>query len=334
MKKIMGLSTLALAGVLAVTGCSKGMTEAEALKYAEEQGYVKVTGAALPAPTDVTKTTTKNGQEVSCDSEDETIRYSLACSAINYTNLKEHLGRKDVFYVDVRDSNTYEDSTTFNTGDYSGLHLKGFSNVEFFAYVHGNKNQLFYTEADGTFAPRYATSVETLEALFPKDKTLFIMCQSGGRVVTLMRLLSQYGWDMSKVYNIGGMQDYTEARGYADYRLEATDEYQYAVLEGTKTGTVEGYDLDVTVNVLYDAGTETVKGVYLHSNSVFSSPSYKEAVEAELADLKAQIVGKTADEVLALMDGNNLSGDLDAITQATATTKVIVGAVINALETL
>ena len=43
-KKVLGLSTLALAGVVALTGCSKGMTEEEALKYAQEQGYVKSDG--------------------------------------------------------------------------------------------------------------------------------------------------------------------------------------------------------------------------------------------------------------------------------------------------
>lgn len=42
--KILGLSALALAGTVALTGCAKGMTEEEALKYAQDQGYVKSDG--------------------------------------------------------------------------------------------------------------------------------------------------------------------------------------------------------------------------------------------------------------------------------------------------
>ena len=55
----------------------------------------------------------------------------------------------------------------------------------------------------------YDSSVSVLNALFPKDKNLMIMCQSGGRVAMLMKILNANGYDMSKVYNIGGMAQYT-----------------------------------------------------------------------------------------------------------------------------
>lgn len=343
MKKIMGLSTLALAGVLAVTGCSKGMTEEEALKYAQEQGYVKVTApAALPAPVDATKMATvkQNGQnvEVSCDTDDNTIRFNAGCSSINYSNLKDYLGREDVFYVDVRDSNNNETSTSYNTGSYNGLHLKGFANVPFFSYVYPQgggvgTNQLFYQTAEDEFTPRYTTSVEILETLFPKDKTLFIMCESGGRVVTLMRLLAQYGWDMDKVYNVGGMGHFTEARGYKDYRVAAVDDTEYTVLSNTEavTDTVEGVSLSVKVNVLYQADFDVIGGVYIHNDSVYSSSSYKEVIDAELDALKSQIVGKSVEEVRAMVEDNTLADDVDVIAGATTTTKVILKAVIAAL---
>ena len=61
-----------------------------------------------------------------------------------------------------------------------------------------------------------------LNIFFPKDKPLFIMCQSGGRVAQLMTLLSKKGYDMSKIYNVGGMGQFT-AREYADYTVDALE---------------------------------------------------------------------------------------------------------------
>ena len=49
-----------------------------------------------------------------------------------------------------------------------------------------------------------------MEVLFPKDKTIFLMCQGGGRVAQAMTLLEALGWDMTKIYNVGGMGQYTE----------------------------------------------------------------------------------------------------------------------------
>ena len=45
------------------------------------------------------------------------------------------------------------------------------------------------------------------------------MCQSGGRVNNMMKILSARGWDMSKIYNIGGMAHYAGA----EYRSLVTD---------------------------------------------------------------------------------------------------------------
>lgn len=73
--------------------------------------------------------------------------------------------------------------------------------------------------------PVYAESDEILEALFPKGKTIFLMCQSGGRVNNMMKLLSARGWDMSKVYNIGGMAHYAGA----EYRDIVTDTPEIAI---------------------------------------------------------------------------------------------------------
>ena len=81
--------------------------------------------------------------------------------------------------------------------------------------------------------PVYQESDEILEALFPRNKTIFLMCQSGGRVSQLMNLLKARGWDMSKVYNVGGMAQYAGA----EYRDIVTDTAEITV---TATYSFEG----------------------------------------------------------------------------------------------
>ena len=76
-------------------------------------------------------------------------------------------------------------------------------------------------------------SDELLEALFPRNQILFLMCQSGGRVSQLMTLLKARGWDMTKVYNIGGMAQYAGA----EYRDIVTDTPEITI---SATYTFEG----------------------------------------------------------------------------------------------
>ena len=176
----------------------------------------------LPAPVDTTKTYKANkddAEEVPCTEGS----FGPTCSAINSDNLIEYLGRPDILYIDTRDF-----------GDYLKKHFRNFEVVPFFALVY---NAEAHTNADlpqlygGTPTepvPVYEESDELLEVLFPKDKTLFIMCQSGGRVGMLMNILKARGWDMSKIYNVGGMAQYTAA----EYRPYITDTAEF-VLEGT-----------------------------------------------------------------------------------------------------
>ena len=174
MKKILSLSTLALAGVLAFTGCS-----------------CKDKGDDLPE-----LPAARLGDAEGCYADN----YDKTCSSINAKNLYNYLGRSDVDYIDLR-----------NFSDYEFEHLEGFRNVQFFADIWNKDGvatgqQLFNQD----YTPKYKDSVEILESYFPKDKTLFIMCQSGARVAWLMEILEMNGWDMSKVYNVGGMGLYTD----------------------------------------------------------------------------------------------------------------------------
>lgn len=220
------LFALLLAGLLVLAGCSSAPAEktdeelmAEGwVKNPLENGYV-LADEELPAPVDTTKTyKNSDGDEVAC----EVNNYSTSCASITVDNLYNYLGREDVVYIDLRDY-----------GDYAQKHLRNFEVVPYFAYIF-NANagtdgniQLFggsVTEPTAT----YDSSVAVLEALIPQDTTVFLMCQSGGRVAQCMNLLDALGWDMSKIYNVGGMGQFTGAEYEAyttnteEFGLEAT----------------------------------------------------------------------------------------------------------------
>ena len=176
----------------------------------------------LPATIDTTKTykPSKDSDEVACEAG----VYSPSCSSINKDNLTEYLGREDVVYIDLRDY-----------ADYAKKHLKGFEVVPYFAVVFDKeagtegKPQLFGGEVTAPVAT-YTASDAILEQFVPKDKTVFLMCQSGGRVVNMMKLLEARGYDMSKIYNVGGMGQFTDAsfRAYTTDTPELTIDATYS----------------------------------------------------------------------------------------------------------
>lgn len=175
--------------------------------------------AALPEPRDTTRTfkPTKDATaEVPC----EVNSFSFGCSSITKANLSEFLNREDVLYIDLRDYT-----------DYIKLHFRNFEVVPFFgliwdkeAHEDESKIQLYGGDPKDPVA-NYEESDEILAALFPKDKTIFLLCQSGGRVAMLMDILEARGWDMSKIYNIGGMAEYTDST----YRAFQTDTIELGV---------------------------------------------------------------------------------------------------------
>lgn len=157
------------------------------------------TPAATPAPAPVEENKLAElpkAQKVDGD-------YSFENSGINHENLLDFMNREDVAYIDTR-----------NFEDYTKKHFKNFEIIPFFAYIYNDNAgtegfpQLFKGTHDAPVAV-YDSSEAVLNALFPKDKTLLIMCQSGGRVAMLMKMLNAHGYDMSKIYNIGGMAQYT-----------------------------------------------------------------------------------------------------------------------------
>ena len=156
----------------------------------------------LPAPVD-TKKTFKANKDDTTETFCAPGNFGPTCSAINNENLRAYLGRSDVMYIDIRDY-----------ADYAKKHLRNFECIPYFALIF-NENagkddslpQLYGGTPDKP-VPVYKESDEILEALFPKNKNIFLMCQGGGRVSNMMKILSARGWDMSKIYNIGGMGQY------------------------------------------------------------------------------------------------------------------------------
>ncbi len=170
-------------------------------------------GAELPASRDTSKSfkANKDATELTACTLDS---YSFECSGVTAENLSQFLGREDVLYIDLRD---FE--------DYVKKHFRNFEAVPFFAYIYNkdaatNPDMIqLYGGTPTEPVPVYEESDTLLNVFFPKDKTIFLMCQSGGRVKMLMDIMKARGWDMTKVYNVGGMAQYTGS----EYKEHITD---------------------------------------------------------------------------------------------------------------
>jgi rhodanese-related sulfurtransferase len=206
-KMLKKLLIIALAS-LALVGCAKAKTDEELVaegwvKNPTENGYVFQ--EELPAARDLTKkyTPSQGAAEVNCTADS----FAAACSGVGVANLEKFLNRDDVIYIDLRD---YK--------DYAPKHFKNFEVVPYFAYIFNataNTDTTMVQLFGGTPTEPvavYNESVAILNALFPKDKTIFLMCQSGGRVVSMMQILAANGYDMSKIYNVGGVGQYTDSK--------------------------------------------------------------------------------------------------------------------------
>lgn len=140
---------------------------------------------------------------------------------INETTIDNYLNRSDTVYRDVRmlvDSASWENKG----GDrYLTGYIKGFevipspylaSYTE--AYIKQKEKEnvyglytgktLFTLQDDGTYTPNYKESMEILEAIFPKDKNIFIICGAGGYAGQVKDMLISLGWNKELVRDIGG----------------------------------------------------------------------------------------------------------------------------------
>lgn len=143
---------------------------------------------------------------------------------INEKTIDNYLGRPDVAYRDVR---MLEDKATWeNKGgerDLTGF-VKGFEVVPYAyltefpqEYIDQKKSEnvtglykgkTLYRLENGKYVANYKESLEILEYIFPKDKTIFLMCGAGGYANFTKQMLGALGWDTNKIYNVGGYWNY------------------------------------------------------------------------------------------------------------------------------
>ena len=146
----------------------------------------------------------------------EGVRGELGIDAnVNESTLDNYLGREDAVYRDMRmliDPAEYENIG----GDaYLSGFVKGFEVVPlpYLVNITGlpeavgatyNEKTLFTVNAEGKYIANYEESMEIIEYLFPKDKTIFLMCGGGGYAGMTKNMLVALGWDADKIYNTGG----------------------------------------------------------------------------------------------------------------------------------
>ena len=134
---------------------------------------------------------------------------------INEATIDDYLNRSDAVYRDLRmlkDPGKYE---TIGGDSYLSGFVDGFEVVSFPYIVNvtglpesvGDTyagKTLFNQHSDGSYTSNYKESLEILEALFPKNKIIFLMCGGGGYSGMMKNMLVKLGWDESKIYDVGG----------------------------------------------------------------------------------------------------------------------------------
>lgn len=159
---------------------------------------------------------------------------NIEASSINTQNIDNYLFRDDVVYVDLR---SYSEIAKEG-------HIAGFSfypYYDFIATMEGTKdedgnpkdNRLFRMKNEmgklgtvGNFIPNYEESEDVLYELFPKDKYIFAITISNNECMYFLNLLIQYGYDASKLYNIGG---FSIGTGLKNVAYKSIDNPKYLV---------------------------------------------------------------------------------------------------------
>ena len=130
-------------------------------------------------------------------------------SGVTTKNINNYLFREDTIYVDLRPY-----SWILRDG-----HIAGFGFYPFYDLIahRQEEDRLFsmdvvYNEdgskilggAVGSFSANYEESAMVINKLFPKDKYIFAISQSGLECCYFLNLLIQLDYDPAKLYNVGG----------------------------------------------------------------------------------------------------------------------------------
>lgn len=138
---------------------------------------------------------------------------------VNEATIDQYLNRSDAVYRDVRMLEDPGDYAAIGGDSYLSGFVNGFEVVPFpyLVNVGGLPAEvgetyvgptLFTVDAEENYTENYTESMGILEALFPKDKVIFLMCGGGGYSGMLKKMLVALGWDESKIYDVGGFWYY------------------------------------------------------------------------------------------------------------------------------
>ncbi len=148
---------------------------------------------------------------------------------INESTIDQYLGRPDSVYRDMRllkDPGNYEaiGGDSYMSGfveGFEGVPLPYIVNVTGLPEAVGKTytGRTLYSNINGEYHPNYKESDSIIEALFPKNKIIFLMCGGGGYAGMMKDLLVARGWDADKIYNVGGYWNY---KGNHDVKVVRT----------------------------------------------------------------------------------------------------------------
>lgn len=206
-----------IAGGFVASGCSADLHE-ESAKEPQKANDL--------SNTDNTDLDTKDGrreglQALPAAKPDPQSAYGVDL-AINIDTIDQWLKRDDVVYRDVRMLFDPADFASIGGDPDLSATVEGFkvTSLPFLATLpplpvagaySGPTAWTVAWSEDGGIAsaePAYWESELLLEELFPKEKSIFIMCGAGAYAALTKDLLVYLGWDADKLYNVGGFWSY------------------------------------------------------------------------------------------------------------------------------
>ena len=161
---------------------------------------------------------------------------------INESTIDEYLGRSDSVYRDMRmlkDPGNYE---AIGGDSYLSGFVEGFEVVPlpYLTNVTGLPEDvgetytgatLFTQDESGNYVANYEESMEILEAIFPKDKNIFLMCGGGGYAGMTKTMLVALGWDENKIYNVGAYWSYNGNNNVEVKKtIDGEDYYNFSIV--------------------------------------------------------------------------------------------------------
>lgn len=161
---------------------------------------------------------------------------------INESTIDEYLGRSDSVYRDMRmlkDPGNYEaiGGDSYLSGfveDFEVVPLPYLTNVTGLPEDVGETYTgatLFTQDESGNYVANYEESMEILEAIFPKDKNIFLMCGGGGYAGMTKTMLVALGWDENKIYNVGAFWSYNgNNKVEVKKTIDGEDYYNFSIV--------------------------------------------------------------------------------------------------------